>query len=258
MKTVIVTQEEPFYIPVLLGKVLTEYDRVVAVIILPPIPKGFTAVSYVRRLYEVFGLKDFLAYGALFTHHKFLDLLSRLRQFKRFYSVKTAVTRNSIPLYRLNNINNPESLNLLKSLEPEIIISVASPQIFKKEIVNLAKHAINIHAALLPQYRGMMPSFWVLAKGEEKTGVTVHYMNENIDTGNIIFQKAIDISLEDTLHSLQNRVASEGATALLEALNRIEKSDDIEVSLNRGEASYHSFPTKEGAKEFRARGRRFI
>lgn len=257
MKAVIVTQEEPFYIPVFLGKVLAEYEKVVAIIVLPGDTKGFTTLSYIKRLYDVFGLKDFIAYGALFVHHKFLELLSRWRRFSRFYSVKSAARGNSIPVYHLKNINGPESLNLLKALEPEIIISVAAPQIFKKELINLAEHTINIHAALLPQYRGMMPSFWVLAKGEERSGITVHYMNEHIDMGNIVLQKTIDISPQDTLHSLQTKVANVGAMALLKALQEVEKGDSSGVSPQR-DGSYYSFPTKEAAKEFRARGRRFI
>jgi len=257
MKAVIVTQEEPFYIPLFLCKVLAEYERVIAVIVLPGIPKGFTALSYIKRLYDVFGLRDFVAYGALFIHHKFLDPLGRWRRFGRFYSVGSAARRNSIPVYKLKNINAPDSLNLLKILGPEIIISVAAPQIFKKELIKLTKHTLNIHAALLPQYRGMMPSFWVMAKGEEKTGVTVHYMNEHVDMGNIVLQKTIDIFPQDTLHSLQTKVANVGATTLLEALQKVEKGDSSGVP-PQGDGNYYSFPTKEAAKGFRAGGQRFI
>ena len=257
MKTVIVTQDEPFYIPVFLGKVLTEYKSIIAVVILPGIPKGFTTVSYFKRLYDVFGPRDFFAYGALFIYYKTLDFLSCYKRFKRFYSVENAAKRNSIPVYKLQDINIRESLKLLSVLEPEIIVSVASPQIFKGELLNLAKYTVNMHAALLPQYRGMMPSFWVLAKGEERTGVTAHYVDDNIDTGNIIIQKTIDISPQDTLHSLQNKVAQDGALVLLEALERIRIGNDIGITPQEG-GSYYSFPTKEAAKEFRGRGRRLI
>lgn len=257
MKAVIVTQEEPFYLPLFMGTVLSQFKGVIAIIILPGIPKGFTPLSYIKRLFDVFGLKAFLTYGTLFVYHKLLALLSQWIKCKRFYSVKSAARRNSIPVYQLKNINAPESLNLLASLEPDIIISVAAPQIFRKELIDLAKHTINIHAALLPQYRGMMPSFWVLAKGEEKTGVTVHHMNERVDVGNVILQKTIDISPQDTLHSLQTRVANIGAATLVEALKRIENGNDA-GSKPQGEGTYYSLPTKEDAKELRARGRRFI
>jgi len=257
MKAVIITQEEPFYIPIFLGKMLAEYDKFIAVIILPGMPKGFTTFSYIKRLHDVFGPKDFATYGALFMHHKFLNLLNTWHRFDRLYSVERVAKKNSIPVYKLKKINAQESLNLLKTLEPEIIISVAAPQIFKERVIQSAKHVINIHAALLPEYRGMMPSFWVLAKGEGKTGVTVHYMNDHVDTGDIILHKTIDVSPQDTLHSLQTKVANVGSAALLEALGKIEHGNGSRF-MPEGKGSYYSFPTKEGAKELRARGRRFI
>lgn len=257
MKAIIVTQEEPFYLPIFMGKLFGEFREVVAVIILPGIPEGFTRLSYLKRLFDIFGLRVLITYGLLFIQHKILNSLSPFKQSERFYSVKTAARRCSIPVYELKNINSPESLNLLKVLEPEVITSVASPQIFKRALLNLAKYTLNIHSALLPQYRGMMPSFWALAKGEEKTGVTVHYMNKQVDTGNIILQKTIDISPQDTLHSLQTKVANVGATTLLESLEKIKNGNEIRIT-PQGEGSYYLFPTREAAKEFRARGRRFI
>lgn len=260
MKAVIVTQEEPYYLPLFMGTVLSQFKEVIAIIILPGIPTGFTPISYIKRLYGVFGLKAFLIYGTLFVYYKLLALLSQWIKFRRFYSVRSAGRGNSVPVYKLKNVNAPESLNLLRSLAPDIIISVAAPQIFRKELLNLARHTVNIHAALLPKHRGMLPSFWVLAKGEEKTGITVHYINEHIDKGEIILQKIIDISPQDTLHLLQNKVANEGAIALLEALGKLGKVKEGRVIglTTQGVGSYNAFPTKEDAKVFRDRGRRFI
>ena len=257
MRVVIVTQEDPFYMPIFLGKALAEFKEVVAIVILPRKAKRFGLLLSAKELYSAFGLRDFLAYGTLFVWYKLLDLLTRWRQPKRFYSVQSVARRNSISVHKLKNINHPESLNLLKALDPEVIVSVASPQIFKKEVIGLPKYAINTHGALLPKYRGKMPSFWVLAKGEEKTGVTVHYIDENIDAGDIILQRAIDISPQETLHSLQNKIAKVGAVTLLEALEKIEKGDTAGIP-PIGESSYYSFPTKEAAREFRSRGRGFI
>jgi len=102
-----------------------------------------------------------------------------------------------------------------------------------------------------------MPSFWVLAKGEARTGVSVHYIDENIDTGNVILQKVIDISQKDTLHSLQTKVAITGSSALLEALHFIKNGAGAGIT-PKVEGSYFPFPTREAAKELRARGRRTI
>jgi len=257
MRTIIITQNEPFYLPIFMDKLLSGFKDIMAIVILPGVPKGFNFSSYVKRLYDVFGLKDFLIYTFLFLHHKFFDLWTLTNCNRYSYSIRSIARKYRIPVYKLKNINSSSSIRFLKSLKPEVLVSVAAPQVFGKELIHLAKHTINIHASLLPRFRGMMPSFWVLAKGESKTGVTVHYMNERIDRGNIILQKVILISPKETLHSLQIKVANKGAEALIEALSKIEKGEKAIIVPNEG-GNYYSFPTKEAAKEFRARGWRFI
>lgn len=257
MKALIITQEEPFYLPVFMSKVLGNYHNIVALITVSARSKSFALLSQVKERYRVFGLKDSIIYGALYFHHKVTNLLSRYIKTKRLYSVKSVALKNSVPIYRLKNINEPDSLKFLRSFAPETIISVACPQIFKKDLINLTGRCINIHAALLPENRGRMPSFWALAKGETVTGVTVHYINEGIDTGNIIVQKPIEISKKETWHSLQSKVAEVGATALLEALNKIENGDGAGIPQKIG-GSYNSLPTKQALRAFRAKGRKFI
>jgi methionyl-tRNA formyltransferase len=257
MKALIITQEEPYYLPVFMGKVLGSYHNVAALITVAAKSKSFAFLSQVMDQYKIFGLKDSIIYGGLFLHHKVIDLLSRYIKTKRLYSVKAVAMKNAIPVYNLKNINELDSLQLLSSFAPDIIISIACPQIFRKDLINLSSYCINIHGALLPENRGRMPSFWTLAKGESVTGVTVHYINEGIDTGNVIVQKPIKITEKETWHSLQNKVAEVGATALLEALQLIESGDGAGTPQKIG-GSYNSLPTKQAIKAFRARGRKFI
>ena len=257
MSIVIVTQEEPFYIPIMMNRITNTIPDINAIIILPGLPHGFTTFSYFKRLYDVFGTIDFIKYGLLFAHHIAIDIFSRVFQLNFLYSVKSISKRRNIPLFSVKNINSKETLSLLKRLSPEIIISIASPQIFKRDVILSAKHTLNIHAALLPNNRGMMPSFWAMVKGEPETGVSVHYIDENIDTGDIIIQKKIVIGPHDTLHTLQTKVADIGSDALIEAV-RILHEDTVVPIRPLGEGSYFSFPTKEAAKEFREHGKRFI
>lgn len=107
MKAVIVTQAEPFYIPIFLGKVLKGSKEVIAIITLPRTPKRFTLISSAQELYNAFGLRYILAYGALFIHHKILALLSHWVQFRRFYSIESVARSSSVPVYKLKNINAP-------------------------------------------------------------------------------------------------------------------------------------------------------
>jgi methionyl-tRNA formyltransferase len=257
MSIVIVTQEEPFYIPILLERITNDLQDIKAIVILPGVPYGFTQFSYFKRLHDVFGPIDFLKYGLLFAHHTAVDVFSRVFQLNFFYSVKSIAKRRNIPLFPINNINSGESLSIFQRLSPDIIISIASPQIFKRDVIHSAKNTLNIHAALLPNNRGMMPSFWAMVKGETETGVTVHYVDENIDTGKIILQKTIKIEPNDTLHSLQTKVSYTGADVLIESVKMLQEGNIVTTS-SCGEGSYYSFPTKEAAKEFRKHGKRFI
>ncbi len=257
MSIVIVTQEEPFYIPLLMNRFMNVHPDIAAIVVLSGVPHGFTSISYYRRLFEVFGPVDFLKYGLLFTHHAIIDACSLVFRSGCFYSVTSLAKRRDIPVFRVKNINSRETVSELRKISPEILISIASPQIFRQDVIRSAGHTLNIHAALLPNNRGMMPSFWVMAKGETETGVSVHYVDENIDTGNLVIQRRIAVEPDDTLHTLQTKVALAGSDALTEAVRLIREGAVVPIA-PAGEGSYFSFPTKEAAGEFRKRGRRFI
>ena len=184
-------------------------------------------------------------------------MISRIKKLSRYYSIKGLAKGYGIPVYTMKNINEKKTINLLKSLAPDILISVAAPQVFKKKVLSIAKYTINSHAALLPEYQGMMPSFWVLARGEKRTGVTVHHMNSEIDKGNIIIQNSIDITPSDTLHSLQAKVAHTGAESLLEALEKVNNGT-ANGTPPKGKGSYYSFPTREASRMLREKGRKYI
>ena len=127
---------------------------------------------------------------------------------------------NSIPIILLDKpINNPKSVSKLKSFQPDLLVSILGNQIFKAPILNLApKGCINLHTALLPKYRGLMPSFWVMKNNEIKTGVSVFFVDEGIDTGDIISQKVYPINDDDNYSTLLNRAFVGCADLLFETL----------------------------------------
>jgi methionyl-tRNA formyltransferase len=149
-------------------------------------------------------------------------------------------------------------LQQLSDREVDLVVSIACPQIVREEMLNCPPEGIiNTHGALLPEYRGKLPSFWVLANGEEKTGVTVHYMNEELDDGPIIVQKEVPIRPDDTLHSLVLRSKVKyGASALAEAVRRIREGKVDLKENDEVRATYFSFPTVEAIQRFRERGRK--
>ncbi|MFC2040946.1 methionyl-tRNA formyltransferase [Chloroflexota bacterium] len=256
MRIVIFTVEEPFYLPETLGKVLEKRgSNVVGVIVSSPARFAPSLLKLAKRLWEFYGTKDFIIQSLLFLKNKILDIMP----LKGFYSVKAAVAHYSVPLYRCNNINTPKFFALLsKQLKPDLIISMSFDQILRKPILELPSlGCINMHSAMLPKYRGMLPSFWVLVNGETETGITVHYMNERIDDGDIILQAKIEIMPEDTMHSLIIKGKETGAQLLLQALAQIESGVVCTLPNDSNKATYYSFPKKDEVKKFRQRGRRF-
>ena len=99
------------------------------------------------------------------------------------------------PIFVLNDVNSPDSLRLIKSLNPQILLAAAYPQIFKKQLLDIAPGgAINFHPSLLPRCRGAHPHYWCLATGEKLGGITAHYMTEKIDDGDILAQRSFELN----------------------------------------------------------------
>ena len=259
MRTIIVTQEEHMYLPSMLGKVLSEWqeDGLAGIVIL----EGETSTKNVRKYLEVLTFRETARFSGLLIRGKLMATLAKIMRYRlsNGYSVESVAAKHGIPVYRTSNINSTEFIEHLRSLEIELIVSIAAPQVFGKRLLHLPEFGcINVHCALLPEYRGMLPTFWVLASGEKQTGVTVHYMNENLDDGDIILQERVNIHQEDTFHSLVTRLKSDLAPRLLLTALQNIRSGKVEPKENdRRFASYFSFPKKRDIDRFRQYGRRF-
>lgn len=176
-----------------------------------------------------------------------------------FFSYKTMANQYSIPVYKTKNINNASSLNLIKELNPDLIVSIFFNQILGKKLLSISRDCVNIHPAYLPNYKGVSPVFWALANDESYTGVTVHYIDKGIDTGEIIYQEKIPISPNDTEHSLYFKSCEIGISLLLKALTDIESGNMKPLSYNKNMGvSYFSLPTKQAVCQFRKNGRKFF
>lgn len=129
---------------------------------------------------------------------------------------------NTLQVLTPENANTPESVEALRSLKPDLIIVVAYGQILKANLLALAPGGcINLHASLLPKYRGAAPIQWAIARGEKKTGVTTMFLNEAMDAGDIIAQDEELISDDDTAATLGKRLAERGAKLLIETVEMI-------------------------------------
>jgi methionyl-tRNA formyltransferase len=257
MNLFLLTQPDAFYIPKLLDRFVEEKPdaaRIVGASVL----EGEIALENVPDYLRLMGVRGTVLNGLDFARHKVLDIIDRGIELNGLYSVRGALHAHNIPEHTPDNVNDPSFLRELDRREVDLVISIACPQIVRADLLaHPPEGVINIHGALLPKYRGKLPSFWVLANGEEKTGVTVHYMNEELDDGPIIVQKEVPIAPEDTLHSLvlKSKVGY-GAPALAEGVRQI-MAGNVDPRENDEEAAkYFSFPTPEAIQQFRERGRK--
>ena len=137
--------------------------------------------------------------------------------------VKQCAIAHGIPVYQPKRIRDPENMVFLRNLEPDVIVVVAFGQIIPKEILELPPcGCINVHGSLLPKYRGAAPIQWSIIDGETHTGVTTMYMDEGVDTGDILLQEATPISPEETGGSLFERLSAMGAQLLIRTLHGLE------------------------------------
>lgn len=133
--------------------------------------------------------------------------------------VKICASKYQIPVMQPKRIKTPEAISELKQYEAEVYVVAAFGQILSQEILDIPPYgSLNIHASLLPKYRGSSPIQRVILDGEEKTGVTIMQMDAGIDTGDILYKREIPISPEDDFQSLHDKLMYLGGEAIVEAL----------------------------------------
>ena len=139
--------------------------------------------------------------------------------------VKEYALQNGIQVVQPEKVkNNIEIIEKIKRLNPDFICVVAYGKILPKEILEIPKKGcINVHGSLLPKYRGAAPIQWAILNGDKTTGVTTMYMDEGMDTGDIILKKQVEIGEDETTGELWNKLAKTGANLLVETLKQIEE-----------------------------------
>ncbi len=153
--------------------------------------------------------------------------------------VKELAIGNNIPVYQPIKARDKEFIDIMKSLNPDVIVVVAFGQILPKEILEIPRlGCINVHVSLLPKYRGAAPINWVIINGEEKTGVTTMYMDEGLDTGDMILKTEVNLDENITAGELHDKMMNIGAETLKETLKLIEEGTAPREVQNHEEFSY--------------------
>ncbi len=170
----------------------------------------------------------------------------------QFPPVKECALRHDIPVFQPVKIKTPEAVAELKNYEADIYVVAAFGQILSQEILDIPEYGcLNIHASLLPKYRGASPIQHVIIDGESKTGVTIMQMDAGLDTGDMLYKKEIAIEDDDTFETLHDKLMVLGGEAIVEALPLLEQGRLTPVKQNNEESCYASLIHKGmGAIDF--------
>ncbi|MCF8096135.1 MAG: hypothetical protein K9J79_12335 [Desulfobacteraceae bacterium] len=260
-RVVVITQEDHFAIPENIEKLIRpDGVRIVRIVTLDVrgslvnkksyFFRGFGFVQGCRMAFRVFKKK--LAAG--------MDLLCKGRLPIKKQSVKLVAQKYKIPHEVCSDPNEAGFLKRIKEENPDIIVSFSAPVVFKEELLSIpAKGCINLHCSYLPDYAGLLPSFWVLYNGEKETGATVHYMDTQIDNGGILEQVRVPIEKGQSMFDLIIKTKAVGGDLMCRVIKKMAAGEDVELQPNPSEkGDYYSWPSVEQMMEFRRQGGRFI
>lgn len=178
-----------------------------------------------------------------------VDKINKRGKKIEYLPVKQYAIDKNIPIYQPNSLKDEETKNIIKELNPDLIVVVAYGKIIPKDIIDMPKFGIiNVHSSLLPRFRGAAPINAALMAGDEKSGVTVMYVAEGLDTGNIILAKETPITEEDNFETLHDRLKFLGAEALDEAVSLIEKGENESIPQDDSLATFVKPFKKEDLK----------
>ena len=164
----------------------------------------------------------------------------------QFPPVKECAVAHGIDVFQPTKIRLEENVEFLRKYDADIFVVAAFGQILPKSILDMPKHGcINVHASLLPKYRGAAPIQWAVINGDQVTGVTIQQMDIGVDTGDIIVTKELAIAEDETGGGLFDKLAVVGAEACLEAMEQIANGTATRTPQNHDEATHVSMISKE-------------
>ncbi|AZU61472.1 methionyl-tRNA formyltransferase [Neobacillus mesonae] len=153
--------------------------------------------------------------------------------------VKVEALKHNIPVFQPEKIREHEELEKILALQPDLIVTAAFGQILPKELLDAPKHGcINVHASLLPELRGGAPIHYAILQGKEKTGITIMYMAEKLDAGDILTVIEVPITEEDNVGTLHDKLSAAGAKLLSETLPKLLEGSLTPIPQNDAQATF--------------------
>lgn len=157
----------------------------------------------------------------------------------QYTPVKVCALEYGIPVFQPSSVKEPDAVEMLRAYDAELFVVAAFGQILSEEILSMPKYGcVNIHASLLPKYRGAGPIQWAIINGEKETGVTIMQMEKGLDTGDILLVSKVDIDEKETGDSLHDKLALAGAELIVEAIPQIESGTLTPIRQKDEDSSY--------------------
>lgn len=163
--------------------------------------------------------------------------------------VKECAVAHNIPVFQPDKMKDDSSFEMLKNANADLFVVVAYGKILPERVLNLPKYGcINVHASLLPKYRGAAPIQWSIINGETKTGVTTMQMDVGLDTGDMLLKKEVEITETDTGETLHDKLSVAGREVLLDTLKALEEGSLVPEKQNDSDSCYAPMINKDTAK----------
>lgn len=164
----------------------------------------------------------------------------------QYTPVKEKALFYNLPVYQPKRVRDPECVEELRKYNADVMVVVAFGQILPKEILEMTPYGcINVHASLLPKYRGAAPIQWAIIEGEEVTGVTTMQMDEGLDTGDMILKTEVPVAADETGESLHDKLAAAGAALCVETLKALEDGTAVREKQGDSPTAYAKMLTKD-------------
>ena len=250
MRVLFVTEDDPLYVIQFFDVFFDIYPRSEIEICGITIGRAFHEPlrKTLRRMVGFYG-----PWGTFRQGVRFLSSKLRAR------SIESVAASAGVPVIAAQSVNQPEYLERVRAIAPDVIASVAAPEVFKAQLLGLPPlGCINIHSGRLPAYRGMMPTFWQMLRGERAVTITVHRMAEKLDAGDVLATQAFAVRPSDSLDRVITETKRAGAALLVRVLRDLRDGRAQPRPLAMEPSEYFSFPKRGDVRAFRQRGHRLL
>ncbi len=259
LKKYVFIQDDAKNLPRVLDKFLREFaDSTMGINLQANTQGKRTLVQTAMDLYKVYGFWYFQWKLRQLLWNKLKGKIATALGLGGGSTVPSVAKKYGVPVHYTDDVNGEEFRAMLRGLGVEFIVSISGTQLYKKELRRQTPFGIvNCHGALLPKYRGLMPSFWTLANGETWGGSSVHFVDRKLDNGPIVVRRKYRIWPHDTLEEVMSRSKDLAAEAIIECVRLVEAGDPPLMANPESQQTHFAMPTREDVERFKRNGHRF-